>query len=29
MDALQIHRGPDDEGIYEDPRGRISLERAG
>lgn len=25
MNLAQIHRGPDDEGIYEDPHGRISL----
>ena len=25
MNACQVHRGPDDEGTYEDPRGRISL----
>ena len=25
MNASQAHRGPDDEGVYEDPRGRISL----
>ena len=25
MNAAQVHRGPDDEGAYEDPKGRISL----
>lgn len=25
MNAAQVHRGPDDEGIYEDPQGRIAL----
>ncbi len=25
MNAAQVHRGPDDEGTYEDPQGRISL----
>ena len=25
MNAAQVHRGPDDEGIYEDPAGRICL----
>lgn len=25
MNAAQVHRGPDDEGVYEDPEGRISL----
>jgi asparagine synthase (glutamine-hydrolysing) len=25
MNRAQVHRGPDDEGIYEDPLGRISL----
>ena len=25
MNAAQVHRGPDDEGTYEDPLRRISL----
>lgn len=25
MNAAQVHRGPDDEGVYEDPQNRISL----
>ena len=25
MNGAQVHRGPDDEGTYEDPKGRISL----
>lgn len=25
MNAMQVHRGPDDEGVYDDPHGRISL----
>jgi asparagine synthase (glutamine-hydrolysing) len=25
INAAQVHRGPDDEGTYEDPHGRISL----
>src|ERR1017187_10214784 len=25
INAAQVHRGPDDEGTYQDPQGRISL----